>query len=57
MSMPLKRGKINMVRSENILTLQFPLVKGKLILCEAIFLQLILCEAIFLQLLGSEPGL
>lgn len=46
MSVPLKRGKINMARSENVLTVQFPLVKGKLILC----------EGKFFQVMRSEPG-
>lgn len=46
MSLPVKCGKINMECSESILTLQFPLVKGKLILREVKFLKGV----------RSEPG-
>lgn len=45
MSPPLKHGKINRVCSENILTLQFPLVKGKLIFCEVKFLKVVRSES------------
>lgn len=45
MSLPLKCGKINRVCSENIHTLQFPLVKGKLIFCEVKFFKVVRSES------------
>ena len=45
MSPPLKCGKINIEHSENIRTLQFPLVKGELILREVKLLKGMRSEA------------